>query len=115
MLARLNTAAHVAYIVFVLAGAFFVLRWPGLLFLHVAAVTWAMGTLLFDFGCPLTPLEKKFLTKGGVEPYQDGFLQHYVFRPGTSRQAARRSHIRLGLSIFALNAALYSVIAIARL
>lgn len=114
MLARLNTAAHIAYIVFVLLGAFLVLRWPALLPLHIAAVGWAICTLVFDFGCPLTPMEKTFLRKSGIEPYQEGFLQHYVFRTTQSPEAARRSYAILGASVFALNVVLYTAMAAIR-
>lgn len=106
-LARFVAAAHIAYVAFVVLGSVAVLMWPGLLWVHIAAVAWAGLTLMFDFGCPLTPWEKRFWTKGGVEPYEEGFLQHHIlrfrFRPGNER----RNHALLGAAVLALNAVVY--------
>jgi len=109
-LARTVAALHVAYVVFVVFGSVLVLIWPRLLWIHLAAVVWAGLTLIFDFGCPLTPWEKQFWRRGGVEPYEEGFLQHHVlgarFRPGTER----RNHAMLGAAAIALNAVIYAVV-----
>lgn len=106
-LARLVAATHIAYVVFVLFGSLAVLTWPGLLWLHIATVAWAGLTLMFDLGCPLTPWEKLFWRKGGVEPYEEGFLQHHVlryrFKPGNER----RNHALLGAAAIAFNAVVY--------
>ena len=109
-LARTVAAAHVAYVVFVVLGSLVVLVWPGLLWIHLLAVAWAGLTLMFDLGCPLTPWEKQFWRRGGVEPYDEGFLQHHVlrarFKPGTER----RNHAILGAAAIALNAIVYTMI-----
>ena len=108
-LARTVAALHIAYVVFVVLGSLLVLIWPGLLWIHLAAVVWAGLTLMFDFGCPLTPWEKQFWLRGGVEPYPEGFLQHHVlrarFKPGTER----RIHAILGAAAMVLNAIIYSI------
>ena len=113
-LARAVAAAHVAYVVFVVLGSVLVLIWPGLLWIHLLAVVWAGLTLMFDFGCPLTPWEKRFWLKGGVEPYEEGFLQHHVlrarFKPGTER----RNHAILGAFAIALNAVIYWLVFVRR-
>jgi hypothetical protein len=96
--------------VFVVLGSLVVLVWPGLLWIHLLAVAWAGLTLMFDLGCPLTPWEKQFWRRGGVEPYDEGFLQHHVlrarFKPGTER----RNHAILGAAAIALNAIVYTMI-----
>lgn len=108
-LARAVAAAHVAYVVFVLFGSLLVLVWPSLLWIHLFAVVWAGLTLMFDLGCPLTPWEKQFWQKGGVTPYEEGFLQHHVlrsrFKPGTER----RNHAVLGAAAIILNAIIYTL------
>jgi cytochrome c biogenesis protein CcdA len=113
-LARAVAAAHVAYVVFVVLGSVLVLIWPGLLWIHLLAVVWAGLTLMFDFGCPLTPWEKRFWLKGGVEPYEEGFLQHHVlrarFKPGTER----RNHAILGALAIAFNAVIYWLVFVRR-
>ena len=109
-LARLTAAAHTAYVAFVVLGSVLVLIWPRLLWIHIAAVIWAGLTLMFDLGCPLTPWEKLFWRKGGVEPYEEGFLQHHVlrfrFKPGNER----RNHALLGAAAVVFNAVVYSFV-----
>jgi hypothetical protein len=109
-LARAVAAVHVAYVLFVVLGSLLVLVWPRLLWVHLGAVAWGGLTLLFDLGCPLTPWEKQFWVKGGVEPYDEGFLQHHVlrarFKPGTER----RNHAILGAAAIVFNAVIYTLI-----
>ena len=108
LLARLVLAVHIAYVAFVVFGSFLVFRWPGMVYLHLAAVAWAFATLAFDLGCPLTPWEKIFLRRGGVEPYPEGFLQHHILRTRFAPQDSRRKHAVVGLFVVVLNAAVYS-------
>lgn len=107
VLARTVAAVHVAYVVFVVLGSLLVLAWPQLIWLHLLAVVWSGLTLIFDLGCPLTPWEKRFWRRGGVEPYDEGFLQHHVLRMRFDPANARRNHIILGASAIALNAIIY--------
>ena len=105
--ARTVAATHIAYTVFVILGSILVLAWPQLMWVHVAAVVWAGLTLMFDFGCPLTPWEKQFLKKGGVEPYEEGFLQHHILRTRFDPAHSRRNHIAIGAAAIAFNAIVY--------
>ena len=107
-LARLFITIHVAYVAFVLFGSFLVFRWPGLVYLHLAAVVWAFATLAFDLGCPLTPWEKASWKRAGIEPYEEGFLQHHILRTRFAPEVSRRNHTIAGLVVLVLNAAVYS-------
>lgn len=107
VLARFLVLIHVAYVAFVVLGSLMVLRWPGLIWFHLAAVAWAFGTLAFDLGCPLTPSEKASWRRGGIEPYPEGFLQHHVLRIRFSAEHSRRNHTIIGLLVVAFNAAVY--------
>jgi hypothetical protein len=107
VVARLVAAAHTSYALFVVFGSILVLFWPGLMWVHLAAVIWAGVTLLFDFGCPLTPWEKQAWSKGGVEPYDEGFLQHHLLRTRFKPANARRNHAVLGASVIVLNVIIY--------
>lgn len=109
-LARLVVAMHVTYVAFVAFGSLLVIRWPGLMWFHIAAVVWAFFTLVFDLGCPLTPWEKTLWKRGGVEPYPEGFLQHHILRFRFAAEHSRRNHILIGLFITAVNVAVYSAI-----
>lgn len=110
LLARATAGTHIAYTLFVVLGSLLVLQWPKLMLVHLAAVAWAGLTLIFDLGCPLTPWEKNFWGKGGVEPYPEGFLQHHVLRMRFTREHERRNHALLGGAAILLNAIVYSLI-----
>ena len=108
LLARFIIALHAGYVAFVVFGSVLVLRWPRLLWVHLAAVVWGFATLAFDLGCPLTPWEKTQWRLGGVEPYPEGFLQHHILRTRFTAEDSRRNHTIVGLVVVALNAAVYS-------
>ena len=113
-LARLMVLAHSAYVAFVVFGSLLVLRWPSLMWVHVAAVLWAAATLAFDLGCPLTPWEKTQWKLGGVEPYPEGFLQHHVLRSRFVAEHSRASHAVAGVLVLALNLVVYSLVVLKR-
>lgn len=110
MLARAVATVHTGYVVFVVMGSLLVLVWPSLLWVHIIAVVWAAATMFFDLGCPLTPWEKRFWRRGGVEPYEEGFLQHHVLRTRFDPAKARRNHSMLGALVLALNIVVYLIV-----
>lgn len=107
-LARLVLTTHIAYVAFVIFGSLLVFRWPGIAYLHLAAVVWAFATLAFDLGCPLTPWEKASWRRAGIEPYPEGFLQHHILRTRFAPEHSRRNHMIIGLLVLAINLAVYS-------
>lgn len=69
---------HVLFILWVIFGVFLtyssrILRW-----LHIASLIWAIIVELVPVACPLTLLENWLESKAGIEPYQGGFLLHYL-------------------------------------
>lgn len=110
LIAAALAAFHIAYVVFVVFGALTVLLWPAMLWVHLAAVAWAGGTMLCDFGCPITTWEKESLRRAGRDPYPEGFLQHHVLRRVFPPDHSRRNHAILGLGVIALNAVIYLAI-----
>jgi Protein of Unknown function (DUF2784). len=105
--ARLVAAAHFAFSIFAVFGALLVRAFPFLLWVHLAAVLWAAGTLAFDWSCPLTPLEKELRARAGVSSYDSGFVQHYFLRTSHSPTEARRVHVLLSLALLTFNVFLY--------
>ena len=69
---------HLAFILFVVAGALFVMRWPRVAWLHLPAAAW--GTFVEVTGriCPLTTLENHLRRTAGLEGYADSFVEHYL-------------------------------------
>jgi hypothetical protein len=77
--ARLILLLHFTWIVFVVAGAFFLRhrRWRwGLI--HLAAVFYSVAIEVYGWICPLTYLEQWFLRRAGRYSYEGGFITYYV-------------------------------------
>ena len=69
---------HFAFILFVALGAVLAWRRPALVWAHVPALAWGVGTVVIGFPCPLTPLEKGLRRLAGDGGYQGGFVDHYI-------------------------------------
>lgn len=69
---------HALFILWVIFGAFVAGSRPLLRCLHIVSLVWGILTELLFWPCPLTILENWLETKAGVEPYQGGFLLHYL-------------------------------------
>lgn len=69
---------HFAFIVFVAMGALLAWRWPALVWVHLPALAWGIGSVVIGFPCPLTPLEKGLRRRAGDQGYDGGFVDHYI-------------------------------------
>ena len=69
---------HALFILWVVSGALLTRSRPILRWLHVGSLVWGILTELLPWPCPLTLLENWLEGKAGVEPYQGGFLLHYL-------------------------------------
>jgi hypothetical protein len=97
---------HALFIVWVVFGAFVTRSRPILRWLHIASLVWGILTELMRWPCPLTVLENWLESKAGVEPYQGGFLLHYMDKlvyPDISATVLTVA----GVVVCALNLALY--------
>jgi hypothetical protein len=76
--ADLVLVLHLAFILFVVAGALLVVRWSRIAWLHLPAAVW--GTFVEVTGriCPLTTLENHLRRTAGLEGYADSFVEHYL-------------------------------------
>ena len=94
--------AHLAFVVFVLAGGFLAWRWRRLLPLHLLAVATSGGLAVAGLDCPLTDLEKWLRRLAGDEPYTGGFIAHYLVEPVLG--AGITPEVRIGLRVFTIAA-----------
>ena len=69
---------HALFIAWVVFGALLTRSRPVLRWLHIVSLIWGILTELTTWPCPLTNLENWLEQKAGVEPYQGGFLLHYL-------------------------------------
>ena len=107
VLAKVVAALHFTYAVFAALGGLLVSRFSLLIWLHLPALFWALGTLALDWGCPVTPLEKSLLQRAGAVSYDEGFVQHYILRTHYSRSGARRIHTLLAVVLLLFNVVVY--------
>ena len=77
-LADLVLLFHLAFIVFVIVGGFFALRWRWAPLVHVPAALWGVFIEVSGGVCPLTPLENSLHRAAGSSGYSGGFIEHYL-------------------------------------
>ena len=97
---------HLGFIVFVLFGGFFLLKWRWMVYLHVPAAIWGLLIELFGWQCPLTPLEK-YLRCSTELSYQGGFVEHYILPLVYPASLTREVQIFLGVSVVIVNGVIY--------
>ncbi len=98
---------HFGFVLFVVFGAFLVLRWPRVAWAHVPCAAYGAAIELWGWVCPLTPLENRWRRIAGQGGYDGGFIEHYVGRilyPAGWHDI----HIILGILVILLNVALYA-------
>lgn len=88
--------AHLAYVVFVVAGGYLAWRRPALVRFHLLAVAISAGLALAALDCPLTEIEKSLLRRAGETPYRGGFIEHYLVEPVAGPMTPG---LRLGLRV----------------
>lgn len=73
-------ALHLAWILFVITGAFFTRNRPKLTALHLASLVWGIVVEVGPWPCPLTLTENFLELRAGIMPYSGSFLVHYLDR-----------------------------------
>jgi len=109
LLADALVLVHLAFVVFVVTGGFFVLRWRRLAWVHVPAALWGAAIALGGFICPLTPLENWLRERAGAVVYTTGFIEHYLMPVLYPVALTRRTQIAAGVFVVALNGLLYGL------
>lgn len=71
---------HGLFILWIVFGALLTRSRPILRWLHIASLVWGILVEVLPWPCPLTLLENYFEGKARIEPYQGGFLLHYLDR-----------------------------------
>jgi len=106
-LADILVLLHFAFVLFVIFGGLFVLKWKRMAWVHLPAVLWGVGIECFGKVCPLTPLEIWLRESGGERGYQSGFLDHYVVPLLYPTHLTREDQILLGFTLGVINLIIY--------
>ena len=78
--ATLALLLHFSFILFVIFGAIFILKFKKIIYVHIPAVAWGAYIELSHSICPLTHLENFFLKKAGKDQYSVDFIENYIFK-----------------------------------
>jgi hypothetical protein len=98
---------HFAFVIFVIAGGFLVLRWPVMKWIHLPAALWGALIEIGGWICPLTILENVLLRKAGGAGYDDGFIAHHIFRVIYPSGLTRGMEFAIAAFVIAINVAVY--------
>ena len=107
ILADVVMLVHFAFVIFVGVGAFLLLRWRWLAWVHAPCAVYGAAIELFRWICPLSPLEWKLREMGGGTGVSGSFIEHYlegVLYPKNLDDI----HLILGAIIVAVNGAVYA-------
>ena len=107
VLATLVVATHVAFVAFVVIGGLLVIRWRKLLYVHLAAVVWAVYVEWSGAICPLTALENTLRAAAGLEAYAGDFVAEYVFPILYPEGLTRSAQLAIGAAVLAVNVGIY--------
>lgn len=109
-LADLVVVLHFGFVLFVVLGGLFALRWPRAAWIHLPAAIWGAGIEFMQGICPLTPLENHLRRLGGDAGYSGGFVAHYVLPVLYPSGISQGVQIGLGIFAVAINVAIYTVV-----
>jgi hypothetical protein len=108
LLADLVVVLHFAFVLFVVFGGLFALRWPRAAWIHLPAAIWGAGIEFVQGICPLTPLENHFRRQGGEAGYSGGFVERYVMAVLYPDGLTREVQLILGGLVILVNVAVYA-------
>lgn len=107
LLADLVLILHLAFVVFVLCGGLFALKWRWIAWVHLPAAVWGAVVEFTGWICPLTPLENWLRAQGGEATYRSDFIAQYLIPILYPEELARSIQLLLGTVVVVLNAGVY--------
>ncbi len=108
-LTELTIIVHLAFMVFVVAGALVARRRWWLMTAHLAALSWAVfAELSPGIVCPLTALENFFAMRAGITSYRGDFVAHYLVPVIYQEALPLNWQYTLTAVVIALNGAVYA-------
>ena len=105
---------HFAFIVFVLAGGFLVLKWRWVIWLHIPAAIWGALIVMVGWICPLTPMENILRQAGAGEIYTNSFIDRYLAPVIYPAGFTNEMFIAMGIVVIVINVLVYTIFLIHR-
>ena len=113
-LADLLVVFHLVFILYVIAGALLIFKWPKTLWFHLPSCFWGMTVEFTGWICPLTPWEIRLRRLAGEEGYSGSFIEHYLIPIIYPSGLTRAVQMLLGGTVLIVNLSLYTLILIKR-
>ena len=113
-LADLLVVFHLVFILYVIAGALLIFKWPKPLWLHLPACFWGMTIEFTGWICPLTPWEIQLRRLAGEEGYTRSFIEQYLILIIYPSGLNREIQMLLGSTVLIVNLSLYTLILMKR-
>jgi hypothetical protein len=107
LLADVIAFIHLLFVLFVVFGALFVLRWPKMLWIHAPALLWGLVVECTGASCPLTPIESRLRVLGGEAGYREDFVSHWLLTVLYPESLSREAQFALGASLLVSNICVY--------
>jgi len=99
---------HALFVVFVVAGALLLWRWPRLVWLHAPAALWGVFVEWSGTVCPLTPLENRLRAQTGAAA-GGGFVERYLLAWLYPAGLTQDAQLLLGAGVVVVNVLLYAL------
>ena len=113
-LADLLVVFHLVFILYVIAGALLIFKWPKTLWLHLPSFFWGITVEFTGWICPLTPWEIQLRRLAGEEGYTGSFIEQYLIPIIYPSGLTREVQMVLGGTVLIVNLSLYILILIKR-
>jgi Protein of Unknown function (DUF2784) len=110
LLADVVLVLHLGFVLFVVAGAFLILRWPRMAWVQPPAALWGVLVEWSGWVCPLTPLENRLRAQGGAAGYPGGFVEHYLVPLLYPASLTRTVQLLLGATVLVVNVIAYALV-----
>jgi hypothetical protein len=108
VLADIVLVVHSVFVLFVLFGALFVIRWPWMMWVHLPALLWGVFVETSGTECPLTPLENRLRFMAGESGYGGDFVFHWVMPVIYPEALTRQLQLMLAGFLTLVNVAVYA-------
>ncbi len=98
---------HLAFVLFVIGGGLLLLKWRGMVWIHLPAVAWGAMVEFTGWVCPLTPLENDLRRLAGESATAADFISRSLPPLLYPAMLTREIQILLGLVVLSANVAMY--------